>query len=304
MKFNKRIIAFSVLFSLLSQASLVKAAPICSRLLLSELDHSLLSEIQIVSNTEIRNNLERFIIKNNLSEINFYDQKHLQRLIAKELRTASNMDSLDRRFQKSFESRSIESIEWTMAERIITNGSIDFFNKNPRTKNYLPKMISFIQSIASSKIANLLGIPFSLPAINNKPIPEELHQNILLFGLEKNKQAILNWYKQQNIREGYQTLERIYAPIGISILIYYFLITHQEKELENKIRINSEYENFQIEQNRSNTEVKQVVNAEIQILQDVRMKEFIRLYELQNNKMPSSEVLSEVKLLIQQSNIK
>ncbi len=304
MNFYKKAIAFIVLISTLSQTTLATAAPVCSKVFSWNLDKQLISEIQIISDPQIKQQVEKFIIENKIQEIDFYNLKHLQYIIAKKLRTAAALDSLNRRLEKSIEFRANESIEWAMAEKIILQGSIKYFEKNISDKSSYNRTISFVQAMSSSKFANLLGLPFSLPTIQNKEVPEQLHQNILLYGIEKNRDTILSWYKQQNIREGYQTIERIYAPIGISILIYYVLITHQEKELEKKIQVNQEYEDFRIEQNKSNTAINQLVNSEIDSLQTLRLKEFIRLYELQYNKMPSLETLHEAKLLIQQSTIK
>ncbi len=115
-------------------------------------------------------------------------------------------------------------------EQLLQEGFIKTWadHKDPASISRVSKAMDKVWKFQQSKFMKVIALPYFLPKIKDREIPQELIFKVLRDGMKTHKEEIRVAMKAQNYVQGYNTFRRIYSPVLMSILFVVLLQDAQE----------------------------------------------------------------------------
>lgn len=139
-------------------------------------------------------------------------------------------ENLTNYISKNQSDRQEASATALIKEKILQDGFLKTWTdySDPASISRTSKVMDKVWKFQQSKLMNILLLPYFLPKIKDRHLPQELIFKVLRDGMKTHKDEIRVAMNAQNYIQGYNTFRRIYSPVLMSILFVVLLQDAQE----------------------------------------------------------------------------
>lgn len=205
--------------------------------------------------------------------------------------------NLNRWVTKTSEQRFEDSTILLIKEQLLKEGLVNTWGDvhDPKQISLLKNVLDRIGTFQSSRVGEVLRLPFFLPSMKNKEVSSELMFKIIRDGFNAHAEEARIALKQQTKIDAYNTFRKVYAPVFFGV-IFVVQMQNAYQQLQDVLEQQVQQTVRQLREQRQQIEeaIPQLKQQEFQRAYDATIAEFIQKW----GEPPTAEEAAIIKAKI------